>query len=498
MLSQANEIRNRSTHPLHLFSGVLIFLALSMGFVPTAMASVTYSYVGHTYNQSGGTFTCPPVCGISGSFTVAAPLTPDAKYYFTPLSFSFTDGLTTFTPSNVTGSAFGVVTNSLGQIIGWNMNWLTPGDEMFSGTNPPGCVGCSVIDGSFSPSSFAEILNSPGTWTGPIVSASSDNLRQSLTSYTDSITPLVITWNRIFPDTNYTAACTAETTPGDFLLPTITSRSTKGMLVSPSDGGPPTGVLNCLGLPDFDSSDLRHGRTPFSGFPSSVTVNWNQAFSDTNYTVVCTVETAGSFASGFTSVITTVTPGSVNVVNGGYDTGTMHCLALPDSDSSNLRHTRVPVSSSPSTVTVPWTPVFPDSFYVSVCSDETPSSADSAIAILANSKLPGSLQVIPELPPSGGIVHCIAWQSTVTPESIQGDVAQFLQSGAIKNAGVATSLLSKLVAAAAARAAGDCSTAANIYHAFINALNAQSGKGVDAIAAASMIANAQYLIAHCP
>jgi YVTN family beta-propeller protein len=146
---------------------VLIFLVLSLGLVPTAQASVTYSYVGHTYNQSGGTFTCPLVCGITGSFTVAAPLAPNANYYFNPLSFSFTDGLTTFTPSNVIGSAFGVVTNSLGQIIGWNMNWLTAGDQMFSGTNPPGCIGCSVVDGSFSPSAFAEILNSPGTWTGP-------------------------------------------------------------------------------------------------------------------------------------------------------------------------------------------------------------------------------------------------------------------------------------------------------------------------------------------
>jgi hypothetical protein len=104
-----------------MFSGVMIFLVLSMGFVPTAMASVTYSYVGNAYNQSGGTFTCPPVCHISGSFTVAAPLTP-MRIIISPLSFSFTDGLTTFTPSNVTASAFGVVTDSHSQIIGWNMN----------------------------------------------------------------------------------------------------------------------------------------------------------------------------------------------------------------------------------------------------------------------------------------------------------------------------------------------------------------------------------------
>jgi len=135
---------------------------------PEPSSQTTYSYTGHAYNQFGGTFACPPVCGIAGSFTVAAPLGPNQRFLsFTPLSFSFTDGLTTFTPSSVTGSVFQVVTNSFGQIIGWNMDWLTPGDEMFSGTNPPGCVGCRVVDGSFDidTPNFAEINNTPGKWT---------------------------------------------------------------------------------------------------------------------------------------------------------------------------------------------------------------------------------------------------------------------------------------------------------------------------------------------
>jgi hypothetical protein len=59
-------------------------------------------------------------------------------------------------------------------------------------------------------------------------------------------------------------------------------------------------------------------------------------------------------------------------------------------------------------------------------------------------------------------------------------------------------LLAKLNAAAAARARGNCATAAHIYQAFINELQAQSGKGIDAAAAAIMIADAQYLILHCP
>jgi len=94
--------------------------------------------------------------------------------------------------------------------------------------------------------------------------------------------------------------------------------------------------------------------------------------------------------------------------------------------------------------------------------------------------------------------NSVTFSIIVTPDSIKEDVQQFLQGGAIKNKGQANSLLAKLDSAAAARSRGQCATAANIYQAFINELEAQSGKGVSASAAAIMIADAQYLIAHCP
>jgi hypothetical protein len=92
----------------------------------------------------------------------------------------------------------------------------------------------------------------------------------------------------------------------------------------------------------------------------------------------------------------------------------------------------------------------------------------------------------------------VTFSIIVTPDSIKADVQDFLQSGAIRNPGEATSLLASLNAAAARRVDGNCATAANIYQAFINELQAQSGKGVNATAAAIMIGDAQYLIAHCP
>jgi len=92
----------------------------------------------------------------------------------------------------------------------------------------------------------------------------------------------------------------------------------------------------------------------------------------------------------------------------------------------------------------------------------------------------------------------VTFSIIVTAASIEDDVNQFLASGAIKNTGLANSLLAKLQAGAAARDRGQCSTASNQYQSFINALQAQSGNGVDATAAAIMIADAQYLITHCP
>jgi hypothetical protein len=92
----------------------------------------------------------------------------------------------------------------------------------------------------------------------------------------------------------------------------------------------------------------------------------------------------------------------------------------------------------------------------------------------------------------------VTFSIIVTADSIKEDVNEFLADGLIKNAGEASSLLAKLDAAAAARSRGQCNVAANQYGSFINELQAQSGNGVDANAAAIMIGDAQYLITHCP
>lgn len=85
----------------------------------------------------------------------------------------------------------------------------------------------------------------------------------------------------------------------------------------------------------------------------------------------------------------------------------------------------------------------------------------------------------------------------VTAQSIIADVNQLQASGAV-SAGIAAALLTKLNDALTARNAGQCGPAGNIYASFINQVTAQSGKGITPTAASILIADAQYLINHCP
>jgi hypothetical protein len=87
---------------------------------------------------------------------------------------------------------------------------------------------------------------------------------------------------------------------------------------------------------------------------------------------------------------------------------------------------------------------------------------------------------------------------SITPDSIIGDVKSALSSGAITKDGIANSLLAKLNEAKAARGRGQCATAALIYQAFINDVNAQSGKAIAPATASQLVSEAQFLIKNCP
>jgi hypothetical protein len=106
-----------------------------------------------------------------------------------------------------------------------------------------------------------------------------------------------------------------------------------------------------------------------------------------------------------------------------------------------------------------------------------------------------SVQSVDKVTNSG--IKSVSFNIIVTAESIKEDVDIFTAAGLIKSPGIPTSLLAKLNNAADQRAKGKCAQAASHYESFISELQAQSGKGVDPVAAAIMIADAQYLIARC-
>jgi hypothetical protein len=150
--------------------------AFAVALLTTAWSSadVIYTYEGALFEDFWSS-SCPPVCRISGYFTLAAPLPPDASVSVTPLDFSFTDGLGTVNAANSTPGPYGatsfwLLTDSSGAITGWNNGYFSATHAFWSGTAPPGCTGCSVTDegGGFEVPGFvyyARVLDNPGTWT---------------------------------------------------------------------------------------------------------------------------------------------------------------------------------------------------------------------------------------------------------------------------------------------------------------------------------------------
>lgn len=106
-----------------------LFLLMGVACVSSAMADTVYTYTGNTFTTSinapgfGSPYTCPLICSVSGTFTVASPLAGNSSPgIFTPASFSFTDGVNTFTNSNATAT-FGIfATSAAGLPTAWSIN----------------------------------------------------------------------------------------------------------------------------------------------------------------------------------------------------------------------------------------------------------------------------------------------------------------------------------------------------------------------------------------
>lgn len=82
-----------------------------------------------------------------------------------------------------------------------------------------------------------------------------------------------------------------------------------------------------------------------------------------------------------------------------------------------------------------------------------------------------------------------------TIASLQTCVQHAADAGHIDNQGVTQSLLAKLAAAQAAESRGQPQVAVHLVQAFVRAVEAQSGKHIDAEPAVHMIVHAQTVIA---
>ncbi|HVB39284.1 MAG TPA: hypothetical protein VNE83_00145 [Terriglobales bacterium] len=101
-----------------------------------------------------------PLCGIEGSFTVAAPLGPHfASARITPLSYSFSNGEETFTSSTSDIGNFTVATDASGNISQWNIFLNFNSAAYYLTTRNDLDYAADSYNG------YAILHNDPGTWS---------------------------------------------------------------------------------------------------------------------------------------------------------------------------------------------------------------------------------------------------------------------------------------------------------------------------------------------
>lgn len=133
---EPNQFLDRISKSLGTIGAVTVLLFAGSGI---AAADVMYNFVGAPFNTFTNT-TCPPTCELTGSFTVATALPPNLvvdQGSFTPISFSFTDGLSTVTNLTATISGFSVGTDASGKIVTWDIFADDAFSQMFAFSDPP-------------------------------------------------------------------------------------------------------------------------------------------------------------------------------------------------------------------------------------------------------------------------------------------------------------------------------------------------------------------------
>ena len=121
-------------------TAVALALVIAIG-IPgdfAAKGATVFTYVGNRFDTFSGDDACPPQCNLSGSFTVAGPLTayfaqgypPGVIVITHPDQFSFTDGLATVTNQTIAQE----IASGLGNGVGVNFEFVldSTGEPDFS------------------------------------------------------------------------------------------------------------------------------------------------------------------------------------------------------------------------------------------------------------------------------------------------------------------------------------------------------------------------------
>jgi pimeloyl-ACP methyl ester carboxylesterase len=155
-------------HGIRFVSALLLMSAAG-----SAKTQVTYNFVGGAFIPPFYNASCPPTCRLTGSFTLAQPLPPNLTVYgfnelpnASPISFSFTDGLTTITDSNAGSSHFGVATDANGAIIGSFIRMqpaVGTGDVEFQSIYNPGFED-DVVTGLYEVEYSSGVGSAAGRW----------------------------------------------------------------------------------------------------------------------------------------------------------------------------------------------------------------------------------------------------------------------------------------------------------------------------------------------
>jgi hypothetical protein len=106
----------KSIVPAFCFCLLVTFCAVSV------KADTTYTLTGQQFTEFGEAG-CPPECNLTGSFTLATPLPPNANDLAIN-TFTFNVGPYIFT--NISNWPIGVSTNAAGVIDGWGLNLVDP------------------------------------------------------------------------------------------------------------------------------------------------------------------------------------------------------------------------------------------------------------------------------------------------------------------------------------------------------------------------------------